>query len=207
VNSPQWMSSYVSQGHYLEIEKYFKWLIRADVDTFNLANLIFAVDFAKKITPHYTENLFVLLKTLPFTEVDILDAIDFSVTLNLFDTFCPDEPESFMWDATDESGNWTAFYDYAGTPKPFYDSHRICPEESAWVYLSYTHPGGLPWYFDTIWAYDDGDTDGDTVSDDYLPLSGPAPTPPPPPYGPLVGVINYDDTVTAGVYTRGITIA
>lgn len=201
VNSPQWMAAYVSQGHYLEIEKYFKWLIRADVDTFNLANLIFAIDFAKKITPHYTENMFVLLKNMSASEVDISDAIDFSVTLSLFDTSCPDEPESFMWDATDESGDWVNTYDYAGTPKPFYDSHRICPEESVWVYISFTHAGGTPWAFDTIWTYDDGG------GAEYLPLSGPAPTPPPPPYGPLVGVIEYDTVVTAGVYTRGITIA
>ena len=199
VSSPQWMASYVSQGHFLEIEKYFKWLIRADVDTFNLANLIFAVDFAKKITPHYTSNLFVLFKNLTASEVEVTDSVSLSVTLSLFDTFCPLEDGSYRWDDTDESGNWNHVYDSAESPMPFFDTHRLCPAESVWVYLSYTHPGGY-WVFDTIWAWDDGG------GSDLLALSGPAPTPPPPPYGPLVGVIAYDATVTAGVYTRGKTI-
>jgi len=207
VNSPQWMASYASQGLFLEVEKYFKWLIRADVDTFNLANLVFAIDFAKKITPHYTTNLFVLLKNVAASEVDITDDLSFEVTLKLNDTFCPTESDSYIWDATDESGNWVHIYDEVGSPKPFFDTHRLCPGESAWIDISLTHAGGTAWAFDTIWAYDDGDTDGDTISEDLMPLSGPAPTPPPPPYGPLVGVITYDATVSAGVYTRSKTIA
>lgn len=198
VQSPDWITPYVTQGKFLEIDKYFKWLIRADVDTFSLVNVAFAVDFAKKITPHYTTNLFVLFKELAPTEVDVTDNVSFELTLNLFDTSCPNEFDAYMWDATDESGNWMHTYDSGDSPKPFFDTHRLCPAETIWVQMSMTHAGGL-WAFDTVWAYDDGDGD-------YLPLSGPAPTPPPPPYGPYVGTISYDDTVAAGVYTRGKTI-
>lgn len=198
VQSPDWITPYITQGKFLETDKYFKWLIRADVDTFSLVNVVFAVDFAKKITPHYTTNLFVLLKEMAPTEVNVTDTVSFSLILNLFDTSCPGDFDSYMWDATDESGNWVHEYDSGDSPMPFFDSNRLCPAETIWVYLSMTHAGG-PWEFDTVWAYDDGDGD-------YLPLSGPAPTPPPPPYGPYVGTISYDDSVVAGVYTRGKTI-
>lgn len=201
VQASTWLAKYVYQGHFLEVEKYFKYLIRADVDTFSLQNLIFAIDFAKKIKPHYTWNLFVLLKNLEPTEVDVQDAINYKAILSLYDTFCPLEPGSYRWDDSDESGNWNHQYDDPVFPPFLYDTHRICPGEYTWVIMSYTHPGGAGWFFDTIWAYDDGDTDGDTVSNDLIPLSGPASLPPAP-YGPLVGVINYDDTVVAGVYTR-----
>lgn len=206
VNAADWMASYVSQGNYLELEKYFTWMIRADVDTFSLTNLIFAVDFAKKITPHYTTNLFVLLKNMSASEVDVTDTLDIDLTMTLYETFCSGEPGSYNWDATDGSGEYLHAFDSGETPPPFFDTNRLCPAESAWVVIAYTHPGGSGWLFDTIWAYDDGDTDGDASSDDLIPLSGPD-TDPPAPYGPAVGVISFDDTVTAGVYTRSKTIA
>lgn len=206
VNAADWMASYVSQGKYLEIEKYFTWMIRADVDTFSLTNLIFAVDFAKKITPHYTTNLFVLLKNMSASEVDVTDTLDIDLTMTLYETFCSSEPGSYNWDATDGSGEYLHAFDSGETPPPFFDTNRLCPAESAWVAIAYTHPGGSGWLFDTIWAYDDGDTDGDASSDDLIPLSGPN-TDPPAPYGPELGVISFDDTVTAGVYTRSKTIA
>lgn len=201
VQTPLWMQKYVAQGHFLEVEKFFRYLIRADVDTFSMANLIFAIDFAKKIKPHYTQDLFILLKNLEPTEVDVQDEFDLVVHLSLFDTFCPAEPGSYRWDDSDESGNWNHVYDDPAPPPFLYDTHRLCPEEYLWVHISYDHPGGAGWFFDTIWAYDDGDRDGDTISDDRLPLTGPDHLLPAP-YGPPVGVINYDDTVTAGTYHR-----
>lgn len=201
VQSQYWMQKYVAQGHFLEIEKYFRYLIRADVDTFSMANLIFAIDFAKKIKPHYTYNLFILLKNLEPTEVDVQDDFDLVAHLSLFDTFCPQEPGSYRWDDSDESGNWNHTYDDPIPPPFLYDTHRLCPGEYLWVHIAYDHPGSAGWFYDTIWAYDDGDKDGDTISDDQLPLSGPDSSPPAP-YGPLVGVIYYDDTVTAGTYHR-----
>jgi hypothetical protein len=201
VQTPLWMQKYVAQGHFLEVEKYFRYLIRADVDTFSMANLIFAIDFAKKLKPHYTQDLFILLKNLEPTEVDVQDDVNVVAQLSLFDTFCPIEPGSYRWDDSDESGNWNHTYDDPSPPPFLYDTHRLCPGEYLWVHISYDHPGGAGWFFDTIWAYDDGDRDGDTISDDQLPLSGPDHLPPAP-YGPAVGVISYDDTVTAGTYHR-----
>lgn len=206
VSAARWMAKYVSQGKFHELNKYFRFLVRADVDTFNLANLVFAVDFVKKIKPNYTYPLFVLLKNLPPSEVDVVDNVELIVRLSLFDTFCPDEPGSYRWDDSDESGNWNHAYDETKPPPRFlFDTHRLCPGEYSWVHISYIHPGGAGWFFDTIWAYDDGG------GADLLPLSGPdhlAPSP----YGPLVGTIYWDagsaavpplgTAVIAGTYHR-----
>jgi hypothetical protein len=208
IKDPEWLYRYVSQGKHIELDKFFRFLVRGDVDTFSLANLVFAIDFVKKIKPHYTYPLFVLLKNVKAVEVDVLDVVTFDVTLNLFDVFCSNEVRSFRWDDTDEGGGpspppgydgWVHAYDATGPsdPTPFlYDLHRLCPSEALWAIVSHTHAGGAGWSFDTIWSYDDGG------GADILALSGPAPTPPPPPYGPLVGTIEFDDTVPAGVYTR-----
>jgi hypothetical protein len=199
---PDWFVKYIRMGAMEELHKYFRFLIRGDVDTFNVANIAFAVDFVKKIKPHYTHPLFVLLKNLPPDEVDVLDDIWFHVTLKLWDSSCPDQTGAYRYDDTDEEGNWTHFYDATVMPDKFlYDRQRLCPSELIWAVMAYVHPGGAGWFYDTIWAYDDGDTDGDLVSDDILPLSGPDSSPPAP-YGPLVGVIEYDDTVAAGKYWR-----
>lgn len=207
VSDPEWFAKYVNLGEFLEIHKYFKFLIRADVDTFSLVNLIFAIDFVKKIKPHYTYPLFVMLKNIGPDEVDVDDDLYMTVTLDVFDSFCAANPNSYRWDDTDESGNWVHNYD-APTPPPMflYDSHRLCPADTVFgtmpaIYPPAVNPGATGWVYDTIWAYDDGDTDGDLVSDDVLPLSGPDSSPPAP-YGPLIGNIAFDATVAAGTYWR-----
>lgn len=222
VQTASWLAKYVSMGKYGELDKYFKFLVRGDVDTFNITNMIFAIDFVKKIKPHYTFPLFVVLKRLTPCEVDVDDHTTINATLKLSDTFCSSEPGSYRFDDTNEgrpgppgshvtvqpgvqglATNWIHKYDAGPTgPTPFlYDLHRLCPDITLWVHIAYIHPGGAGWFYDTIWAYDDGDKDGDSISDDRLPLSGPDFSPPAP-YGPLVGVIAFDATVTAGTYHR-----
>lgn len=202
LKDPDWLNKYISMGKFHELEKYFKFLVRGDVDTFNLLNLSFAIDFVKKIKPHYTHPLFIILKNLDPSEVDVSDRINFIARLYLYESSCPEEPGAYRWDDTDESGNWNHAYDEVPPPPRFlYDKQRLCPKMLIWAIIPYEHPGGAGWYYDTIWAYDDGDTDGDGTSDDYLRLSGPD-TLPPAPYGPPVGTITYDATVVAGTYWR-----
>jgi hypothetical protein len=200
IKDPLWAKVFVDGGRFLEIEKYFKFLVRGDVDTFSLTNMVFAIDFVKKIKPHYTFPLFVFLKNVQSDGPNVVDQIEFNVLLRLLESPCLGSEGSYNWDSTDESGGTGASYDDA-PPQFVYDTKRLCPGESLIAIVSAPLSSG-PWSYDSIWAYDDGDTDGIGGSDDLVPLSGPAPTPPPPPNGPLVGVINFDDTKAAGTYTR-----
>jgi hypothetical protein len=198
-NSPFWMQGYASLGHFVELEKFFHFLVRADVDTFDLTNMVFAIDFVKKIKPHYTKPFFVALKNVDPDAVDVVDVMWIDVTLNLFDNICSQEPGAYRWDDTDESGNLHFSYDDP-FPQFIYDTLRLCPAELLSVIMQSTLAAGT-WPYDSLWAFDDGDVDGDTISDDIVPLSGPASSPPAP-YGPLVGPITYDASIAAGVYTR-----
>jgi len=197
VENPEWMHKYVAQYKFTELDKFFWFLVRADVDTFNMVNLVFAQDFIRKIKPHYTYPLVVMLKKLAPIEVDVMDKLSMRVDLFLADTFCSQfETGAYRWDDSDESGNWNHAYDEATPPPQFvHDTHRICPVEDLWVHIYYIHPGGAGWFFDTIWAYDDGG------GRDRLALHGPDHLPPAP-YGPAVGIITHDATVTAGTYHR-----
>jgi hypothetical protein len=233
VQTSTWLAKYVSMGKYGELDKYFKFLVRGDVDTFNITNMILAIDFVRKIRPHYTWPLFVLLKRLKPSEVDVDDYLRVDIKLKLADSFCPNEPSAFRYDDTSEglpgppgslqtvqNGVWGLPTNYVhqydagpGTDGTafLFDLNSLCPDITLWVHIAYIHPGGAGWFYDTIWAFDDGDKDGDTISDDRLPLSGPDHLPPSP-YGPLYGVINYDagdvtvpplgSAVVAGVYHR-----
>lgn len=201
IADPLWLKRFADQPSLgqVELDKFFKFLVRGDVDTFNLTNLVFAIDFVKKVKPHYTFPIFALMKNLTANEVDVTDSLDIVAQVNLFDSSCPNVYGSYRWDDTDESGDPNHAYDDVGNP--FYDAQRLCPSEDLWVVMGETLGAG-PWYFDSIWAFDDGDTDGVGGSDDRVPLSGPSPTP----YGTPVGTITYDASITAGKYWRSKTL-
>lgn len=199
VKTPLWMKKYVNSGAFTELDKFFRFLVRGDVDTFSITNMVFAIDFARKIKPHYTNPLFVLMKNVDPDQIDVVDQLNIKVIADFFDSSCPQEPGAYRWDDTDGGGNFTKSYD---DPMPTfgYDTQRLCPAMLVYAIMRELLGTG-PWNYDSIWAFDDGDTDGDMVSDDIVPLSGPD-TLPPAPYGPLVGIVSYDATKTAGRYTR-----
>ena len=212
VNGEGWWTGYAGQGDFFEIEKFFKFLVRADIDVFSIANLVFAMDFVKKIKPHYTYPMWVVFKRLPgdtisVTDPDILEMIG---TLHLFEhPACGKSLEAqgsggaYRFDDTDESGNYNWAFDGvphgapSGKPEFLYDKKEMCPEMYIVGIMSALHGGGY-FPFDWIWAFDDG-------GDDEIPLSGPLGSPPPSggPYGTPVGVIQFDTPYAAGWYTRG----
>jgi len=196
-SDPYWMQLYYRLGGLTEIEKFFRFMVRGDVDTFNLINLSFAIDFVRKIKPHYSFPLFTLLKNIGPTEVDVDDQVYFNITQIFRDAICY-TAGALAWDDQDGSGACRNHYDDP-PPQFVHDTHRLCPSMDIWAVLAYSHPGGSGWPWDTIWAYDDG---GGT---DRVPLSGPDSSPPAP-YGPVVGIIEHDATVTAGVYHREKTL-
>jgi len=201
-NAPNWPVAYISQNFFSEVEKFFRFLVRADVDTFNVLNIAFAIDFVKKIKPHYTHPLFTLLKNVQSAEVDVFDIVTINVIKRIYDTPCPDTNYAYRYDDTDGAGLLVHAYDVP--PYFAWDQTSLCPAEDIWVVLQATLGAGA-WIYDSIWAYDDGDTDNDSVSNDKIPLSGPDSSLPAP-YGPLVGVVSYDDTKVAGIYTRSIEL-
>jgi hypothetical protein len=208
IEDEEWWKRYHGQGVFLELDKFFKFMARADVDVFDLTNLIFAIDFVKKIRPHYTYPLWVIFKRLPADEISVTDDLKFHGTLYLYDhPACAKQITdqgtggAYRFDDTDESGNYNWAFDgvpHGGSTKPefLYDKKRLCPEDVVYGIMSTEFAGGyLP--FDWIWAFDDGG------GNDIVPLSGPSPSPPPPPYGPAVGTIQFDTVYSAGWYTRG----
>jgi hypothetical protein len=202
IKTPEWWKGYCGQGEFLEVRKFFTFLMIADIDVFNIANLVFAMDLVKTLKPHYTFPMFVVLKRLPPDYIEVTDDIAFRGILHLFDDPASQGARgtggSFRHDDTDESGNHNWAYDggAVGVSKPayLYDVRRLFPEMYKIGIMRTLFAGGyLP--FDWIWAYDDGG------GADPIPLSGPDSSPPPP-YGPAVGVIQWDSTYPAGKYTR-----
>jgi hypothetical protein len=210
INNPTWWRGYNNQGTFLEVEKFFHFMVQADIDVFNITNLVFAIDFVKKIKPSYTYPWWVVLKRLAPDHISVTDTIEFLGTLFLYDDpACGVSMEaqgvhgSYRFDDTDESGNLIWAFDGAplgGSTKPefLYDKRRLCPAEYILAIMRAEHAGGL-FPFDWIWAFDDG------PGTDAPPLSGPlgAPAPPGGPYGALVGVVKFDQAYAAGWYTRG----
>lgn len=212
VNGEGWWSGYAGQGDFIEIEKFFKFLVRADIDVFSIANLVFAIEFVKKIKPHYTYPMWVIFKRLPGDTISVTDpdVLDMLGTLYLFDhPACAKQITdqgtggAYRFDDTDESGVYNWAFDGvplgapSGKPEFLYDKKEMCPEMRIVGVMSSLHPGGY-FPFDWIWAFDDGG------GEDDVPLSGPLVSPPPSggPYGPLVGVIQFDTPYPAGWYTR-----
>lgn len=210
IKDPDWFKPYIGQDRFLEVHKLFKFLVQADVDVFNITNLVFAIDFVKKVKPHYTYPFWTLLKRVASTEISVTDDIQFFGTLHLFDNpACGVQIDAdgvggaYRYDDTDESGNYNYAFDgvpAAGSPKPqfLYDKKRLCPAEQLVAIMSGNHTSGSYFPYDWIWAYDDGG------GSDPVPLSGPLASQPPQggPYGALVGNVQYDTIYAAGWYTR-----
>lgn len=212
VKDSTWWRDYAGQGVFLEIDKFFKFLVRADIDVFSIANLVFAMDFVKKIRPHYTYPMWVVFKRIPGDTISVTDPdnLDMTGTLHLFDhPACAQQIAAagtggaYRFDDTDESGVYNWAFDgspLGGSAKPefLYDKKELCPEDSIMGIMSSDFAGGV-FPYDWMWAFDDG---GGT---DEIPLSGPLVSQPPSggPYGTPVGVINFDASYGAGWYTRG----
>ena len=214
IKDPKWPLLYSSL--FKEIEKFFRFIVRANVDMFDQKNLLFAVKFIRNIRPHYTKLFFTLLKNLDPTQVPgpdlmVTDSHTGTIVRKLtVSTADQRNVGGYRWDDNiagdpfplplvgEEDGKTLQTYDQSPGEQFLFDQPQLFPADRLSVKAGFTQtPTSRKLNdYDSIWAYDDG---GGT---DIIPLSGPAPTPPPPPYGPLVGVIHYDTTYADGTYTR-----
>lgn len=105
-SDPEWFSGYLSQGVFLEIEKFFKFVVRVDSAAFNLTTLLFAKSFVQRIKPTYTYGIFVVRKQVDAAEISVTDTITFTVHVDLFDGAWTDPAgEVTMFDDPRAGGN------------------------------------------------------------------------------------------------------
>lgn len=85
VKNPEWFARFRQQVGFCEIEKFFKFMVRIDSAAFSLDTLMFVRSFILRINPTYTFPVFVILKKLKTTTVDVDDDLAIHVKLNLND--------------------------------------------------------------------------------------------------------------------------
>jgi hypothetical protein len=103
-----WFAGYLSQGVFLEVEKFWKFMVRVDSAVFNLSSLLFAKSFVQRIKPTATYGIFVVLKEVEASEINVTDVITSRVHIDLFDgTWTNPLGEVTMFDDPRAGGNST----------------------------------------------------------------------------------------------------
>ena len=210
VNDSQWPKIY--GGVFKEVEKLFRFIVRADVDAFGQTNTTYAISFVKQIKPHYTKLLFVLLKRLQDGPIKVTDQRSdypnhppsIAITRLEVTTASPNNIGGYRWDDnvdgtpfpspnTGQSDGQT-LQAYDQDQEFLFDQPQLFPGDRVNVLVSSVLAEDTV-YFDSIWAFDDGG------GLDIIPLSGPDSSSPSP-YGPLVGVVHFDVVLPGGTYHR-----
>lgn len=82
VSNPDWFQEYLRQGVFVEVQKFFTFLVKINSAIFNLQALLFVENFLYNIKPTYTSPLFVVEEDLT-DEVEVSDEIDLVGHLDL----------------------------------------------------------------------------------------------------------------------------
>lgn len=176
VKDPTWFQGIVNQGIFVEPQKYHTFLVRVDSDAFNLDSLVFAQDFIKSVKPVYTDPLYVVLFRVSGDgdEIDVIDTIEYKVTLHIADSMCDRMGASSMFDqsfpgGTEYGWEWRNRFDNNDDPTdadPTYpgpsdavqwgfDKEWLCPESDVQISSCEDYVAEVP-RFDSIWKYDTG---------------------------------------------------
>jgi hypothetical protein len=140
-NNPTWFIPFLSSGLLTELEKFFYFLVRFNLDLVTLVNLSLIHQLIYRIKPTYSHPIMLGAKIL-VDDVDVVDSLDASITLNLFDTTCG-VGRAFMYDDYRGDGTiWSAFDD--GTT--YYDGYVDCPSDWIQFYLELSWAGGAITY-------------------------------------------------------------
>lgn len=178
-NNPTWFVPFVSSGILTELEKFFYFLVRFNLDLVSLANITLIYQLIYRIKPTYTHPILLGAKTV-VDDIDVVDVLNGAITMHLYDSTCG-SGRAFMYDDYRGDGTiWSSFDDGA----TYYDGFVDCPSDWIQMCLTMTWVGG-PITYDSIFFYD---VDVEDVSGAFTGIPGNTFTP------------TYDMTLPAGVY-------
>jgi len=180
VKDPTWFQGLLSQGNFLEVEKFHKFMVRVDSSVFSLSSLMFVMSFILRVKPTYTRPIFVVRKVLEVAEVSVVDEFvpmgrlvlnagvcfpNFGAA-QIFDDFSPaaygcrnqfdsDSDQSTVppvFPTPDSSITWG------------FDKLYLCPEDEVLFLWNIMHPGGVVQY-DEGFRFDASNFEGYVFSD------------------------------------------
>lgn len=192
INTPGWILPFLRSGSLNELEKFFHFLVRFNVDLVSLVNLTLIAQFVYRVKPTYTHPILLGTKYL-IDDIDPVDRFAGVITYPLYESLCGGR--AYMYDDYRGDGTLWTHFDGVGPPASpapdpdgpaYYDGLIECPQD--WIQFCMTTILGAP----TVIPYDSMfflDTDVIDVSGSYtgIPLSTFTPT--------------YDMTLPAGTYT------
>lgn len=148
INDPTWFVPFVSAGLLTELEKFFYFLVRFNLDLVSLANIALISQLIYRIKPTYTHPILLGGKNVD-DDIDVVDVLDGTITMHLYDSVCG-MGRAFMYDDYRGDGTiWESFDD--GTT--YYDGHVDCPQDWIQFCLILNWPGGIITY-DSVFFLD-----------------------------------------------------
>jgi hypothetical protein len=169
VKDPRWFQGLLSQGNFLEVEKFHKFMVRVNSSVFSLSSLMFVMSFILRIKPTWTRPVFVVQKSMDVAEVNVVDTFTARGFLKLNAGVCfPNFGASQIFDdyspaAYGVRNQFDADSDQSTAPPVFptpdtnitwgFDKMYLCPEDIVVFWWIINHPGGVVQY-DEGFAFD-----------------------------------------------------
>jgi len=195
IKDPDWFLGLLNQGTFYEVEKLHKFLVRVSDEAFNLSALLFVQNFIRKVKPTYTYPLFLVQKNVADTEISVVDEVEYSGSLRLFDSLCRgrlgastifDEPRAGRtnistphmgirnrFDSDDDPDNADPTFP---TPDPVawgYDKEYLCPHDGLTAEASQYFAAPFTIQYDSVFAFDQGAKEPLNYSDTGAPFTIP----------------------------------
>jgi hypothetical protein len=85
IKNPKWFDGYMNQGVFLEVDKFFRFMVRIASPTFSLSTLVYVKSFINRIKPTYTYPMYIVQLAQAPTTVDVTDSMLLHGNLRLND--------------------------------------------------------------------------------------------------------------------------